>query len=306
MKNFYFILIFALVSMVLNPSMANAKLRILTTTTTLAGIAREVGGDRAAVESLTKGSQEPHSIEAKPSYMVKARDADVLILSGLDLEIGWLSNILQGARNPKIQKGHSGYLEASQFIDPLDVPQGKVDRAEGDIHPFGNPHFQLDPVRVQKVALGIAKRLAEIDPSGKSVYDQNAASFNTKISRDIDRWKKEVTASKVVTVVTYHRSFAYFFDRFGVTSVGELEDKPGIQPSPNHLLDIMKIIREKKVPCILQESFFPPKGAERIHDETGVKVINVATEVDALPGISTYEDLIQKLVDSISECGRKS
>ena len=176
---------------------AEEKLNILTSTMNLKSITESVAGDEVQLESITKGPQDPHFLSAKPSYMLKARKADLLIFMGMDLEIGWLPNIIKGARNPQIQKGQIGYLEASQFIKALSVPEGKVDRFFGDVHPFGNPHFLLDPLRAIQVSKGISQRLSLLDPKNKSYYIENQKQFEKNIKEKIKTWKKRIKDSGV-------------------------------------------------------------------------------------------------------------
>lgn len=286
-------------------SPASAEVRVLTTTSTLRSVADIVGGGRIKSDSIAKGSQDPHYVEAKPSYMVKARDADLLIASGLDLEIGWLPNVLQGARNPKIQKSAVGYLELGKSISPLDVPSGKVDRSQGDIHPYGNPHFQTDPVRMGEAALLIAKKLGEIDPVNAAFYKTNAEAWRANLAKKTQDWKERVQRSSVKRIMTHHRTLTYFLNRFGVESAGEIEDKPGIPPTANHLLSLIRLVKEQKVPCILVESFFETAPAERIRKDAPLKIIVVPSEVDAMEGVATYEDMVERLVGAVESCGKK-
>ena len=235
---------------------AQGKLHVLTSTKNLKSIAETIAKDHIHLESLIKGPQDPHFLSPKPSYMIKARKADLLILIGMDLEIGWLPGIIQGARNPQIQKGRPGYLNTSQFIKALSVPKGKVDRFFGDIHPFGNPHFLLDPIRAIQVSKGIKKKLSELDQGNKDYYIKNQAQFEDTIKKKMKIWKKRITNSGVKKIVTYHNSFEYFLNRFQLTLTGLIEEKPGIPPSSKHILKLIQQMKNSQISCLLMSSFY--------------------------------------------------
>ncbi|MCC7440926.1 MAG: zinc ABC transporter substrate-binding protein [Bdellovibrionales bacterium] len=290
------------------PSAASARLNVLTTTQTLRDLTERVGGERVKVESFTKGSQDPHFVEAKPSFMVRARDADLLVIQGLDLEIGWIGNIVRGSRNPSIQEGQPGYLEAGLAVERVEVPAGgRVDRSEGDIHPFGNPHFHLDPLRAVKAARAIAERLAKLDPAGAGAYSAGAARFAADVDARMKGWTERMKGSGVMEVVTYHRTLSYFLDRFGVKRAAELEPKPGVPPSAKHLLSVINLVRERRIPCLLTESFFEPGAAERVRKEApGAFAETVPTEVGAVKGVNDYFALIEAIVKGVESCGAKA
>lgn len=279
------------------------KVDVVTTTTTLKSIVQLIGGDRVSVISITKGSQDPHYVEAKPSYMVKLRNADLLVLVGLDLEIGWVDNIIRGSRNPRIAPGRQGYFNAGSVIQPIEVPDGRVDRSLGDIHSGGNPHYYLDPVRMIEVGKALSERLKKIDPDGKEVFDLNYQKYQEEIRKKLDHWKSRVLRSKVKEVITYHRTVNYFLDRFGIKFVDAIEFKPGVPPTAKHILHLIDVVNSKKIPCILVESFFELKAATRIQKDTQVKVFRVPTEVEALPGVDSFFGLIETLVQSVEKCG---
>src|SRR5262245_4586131 len=232
-----FLAILIAVVMATLPAGAQSKLNVVATTEDLAAIAREVGGDHVTVDSIAKGYQDPHFVEAKPSFILKLQKADILILVGRDLEIGWLPPLIQQSRNSKVQVGGSGYLDASLKCNILEVPQGQVTRAEGDVHPLGNPHYWLDPENGKIIAREIFDSFAQARPNDRSFFEQRLNDFNNRLSDAAKRWSVMMAPYKGMKVVTYHRSFPNFAERFGLDIVGYVEPKPGIPPTPQHTLD---------------------------------------------------------------------
>ncbi len=289
-----------LVILLLTGAPAEAKLRVVTTVSDLASLSRELGGDAVEVESLAKGTQDPHFIEPKPSYMVKLGRADLLIAMGLDLEVGWLPSLILGARNPKVKAGEKGYLELGASLDPLEVARGKVSRAEGDVHPAGNPHFHLDPIRMAKAASLIADRLAELDPAHAPDFAARARAFTERMKGKTEAWKKRIEKSGVKRVVTYHKTLTYFFDRFGIENSAYLEPKPGIPPTGAHLLEVVRVMKDGRVPLILVENFFDASVTKKITGEVpGARAESVAVYVDGAPGIARIDDLLEQIVLAI-------
>ena len=287
------------------PEALFAKLNVLTTTTTLKSIAESVGGEHIKATSITKGLQDPHFVEAKPSYMVKARRADLIIAVGLELEIGWLPNIIRGSHNPKIMEGALGYFEAGRFITPIEVRHGKVDRSEGDVHGLGNPHFTLDPVRVIEVAKAISKRLSKLDAGNEAYYQQNVKDFEKKINQKLLEWTERVKRTGIEKVITYHKTFNYFLHLFNLKLLGEIEPRPGIPPTAKHILSLVETIERERVSCILVGSFFETNAAERIKQSVPVHIESVPTEVNAAQGATDYEALIETIVSAIENCGKE-
>lgn len=279
---------------------AQAQLKVVASITDLAALAREVGGVEASVESIAKGTQDPHFIEAKPSYMVKLSQADLLITAGLDLEVGWIPSLIRGARNPRLANGEKGLLELGPSLDPLEVAKGKVSRAEGDVHPDGNPHFYLDPIRMGKAAGLIADRMALLDPEHAPAFRQRAAAFADRMKAKTDGWKKRIEKSGVKKAVTYHKTLSYFFDRFGLANPVFLEPKPGIPPSSGHLIEVVKQMKEQKIPLILVENFFDVSVTKKITGEVpGSRAVSVAVNVEGEPGLKSTDDLIEQIVKAI-------
>ncbi len=284
------------------PIAAFTKLNVLTTTTTLKSIAKSIGGQYVKVNSITKGPQDPHFVEAKPSYMVKARQADLIIAVGLDLEIGWLPNIIRGSRNPKIKDKNSGYFQASHFITPIQVQDGPVDRSKGDIHGLGNPHFTLDPIRAVKIANALSKRFSKLDPDNKIHYKKNAEIFEKKINEKLLNWQERIKKAGIKKVVTYHKTLSYFLHRFDLKLLGEIEPKPGIPPTVKYILSLMKTIKKEKISCVLVESFFETNTAERIKKNIPIEIKVIPTQVNATKQSTNYEALIESIVTSIENC----
>ena len=235
---------------------ADTKLNVVTTTEDLASLAREVGGDRIAVESIAKGYQDPHFVEAKPSFILKLQKADLLIVVGRDLEIGWLPPLIQQSRNAKVQAGAEGYLDASQGVRILEIPTGQITRAMGDVHPQGNPHYLLDPENARVVAKSICDTLSRFRPADRPYFEQRLAAFNARLTDAVKKWTAQMAPYKGTKVVTYHRSFPNFADRFGLDVIGYVEPRPGIPPSPGHTLDLIQEMKRQNVKLILVEPYF--------------------------------------------------
>jgi zinc/manganese transport system substrate-binding protein len=284
---------------------AQGKLNVMTTTEDLAAIAREVGGDKVNVESIAKGYQDPHFVEAKPSFILKLQKADLLIAVGRELEIGWLPPLMQQSRNNKIQPGGQGYLDASLNAIILEVPTGQITRAMGDVHPLGNPHYWMDPENGKRVAKEIADKLTELRPGDKVFFDQRLADFTTRLDAAEKRWLAMMAPYKGTKVVTYHRSFPNFAERFGLDIIGYVEPKPGIPPTPQHTLDLMNEMKRQNVKLVLVEPYFDLKTPNAIGRETGAKVLVMPPSVGGVKEVADYFKLfdydINLLIDAIKK-----
>jgi zinc/manganese transport system substrate-binding protein len=280
---------------------AFANLNVVTSTTDLAAITREVGGSEINVESISKGSQDPHFIEAKPSYMVKVSHADLLISVGLELEIGWIPPLVAGARNPKVSPGQKGFLEVGPEVQPLEVPHGKVTRAEGDVHPLGNPHVTMDPIRAGEIAGVIAERLGQLDSAHSAVFAANAKAFQARMKEKTAVWKSRIEKSGVRKAVSYHKTLTYFFDRFGIENPAILEPKPGIPPTSGHILEVIQTMKDQKIGLILVENFFDPSVTKKILSEMpSVRSVTVPVAVGGEAGIEKMDDLYETLVKAVT------
>lgn len=290
---------FVMILVMASPA-AWGKLNVLTTISDLKYITAEIGGGLITVDSIAKGTQDPHFIEAKPSFMTKANKADLLILIGLELEGGWLPNIIRGARNPKINEGSKGHLAVGPMVDPIEVMSGPVTRAMGDVHPEGNPHVTLDPHRAGLIGQIIAKRLGELDPPNAAAYAENAKKFEARLNDKTAKWKERLAKANVSRVVTYHKTLNYFLSRFEIQAAAILEPRPGIPPTSGHVMEVIRIIKENKIPLILVENFFDPAATKKVKDQVpSVRVEIVPVSVNGAPGINTLDDLYEKLVGFI-------
>jgi zinc/manganese transport system substrate-binding protein len=252
---------------------ADAKLNVVTTTEDLASLAREVGGDRITVEAIARGYQDPHFVEAKPSFILKLQKADLLIVVGRELEIGWLPPLVQQCRNAKIQVGAEGHLDASQGVRILEIPTGQITRAMGDVHPQGNPHYWLDPENGRAIAKSICDKLSQFRPADRAYFEQRLAAFNARLTDAVKKWTAQMAPYKGTKVVTYHRSFPNFADRFGLDIIGYVEPRPGIPPSPGHTFDLIQEMKRQNVKLILVEPYFDLKTPESVANAVGGRVL---------------------------------
>lgn len=280
------------------PASASAKVNVVSTLQDFASITESIGGDRVDVLALAKGYQDPHFVDAKPSFIVRLSRADLLIAAGLELEIGYLPPLIDQSRNPKIHPGSPGYLDASTGCEVLQRPTQQVTRAMGDVHPYGNPHYWTDPDNGRVIARSIAARLSEIDPSGKATYDRNLAAFESKLAEKSKEWDAKMAPYAGTKIVTFHDSWPNFAKRFKLTVAGHVEPKPGIPPSPSHTLEIINLIMAQKIPVILVEPYFDSKTPKSIAEKTGAVVVTFYPSVGGLPAIKTYFDLFDSDLDA--------
>jgi zinc/manganese transport system substrate-binding protein len=275
----------------LSPAGQGKKLNVVASTTDLAALAQEVGGDRITAESIARGYQDPHFVEAKPSFLLKLRQADLLISVGLQLEIGWLPPLINQCGNPRIQVGAPGYLDASQFAEILDIPQGPVTRAEGDVHPFGNPHYWLDPANGRRIARGIADKLAALLPGDAAYFQQRFQDFDKRLAAAEQKWDAQMKPYRGRKVVTYHRSFTSFARRFGLEVIGYVEPRPGIPPSPGHTIELIQLMKRENCRAVLVEPYFDLKTPQSIGRETGAQVVVYLPSVGGEKQVTTYFEL---------------
>ena len=287
------LLVFATIAMAnVFPTMVLAKkMNVITATTDLAALAQEVGGDKVNIESMAKGYQDPHFVEAKPSFLLKLRQADLLVVVGLQLEIGWLPPLITQCGNARIQVGASGYLDASQFAEILEIPQGSITRAMGDVHPLGNPHYWLDPDNGRRVAKGIAGKLGEMDPEDAAYFQQRDQDFERRLAEADKRWLASMAPYRGRKVVTYHNSAPNFAKHFGLNVVGFVEPRPGIPPTPSHTLDVINMIKRDHVKVIMVEPYFDRKTPDSIARESGGTVVEYLPSVCGVKEVTTYFQL---------------
>jgi len=270
------------------PAAEAKKLRVITTLTDLASLTQEVGGDKVDVEALAKGYQDPHFVEPKPSFLLKLRNADLLVSVGLDLEIGWLPPLITQSGNGKIQQGAAGYLDASQFAEILEIPQGKLTRAEGDVHPLGNPHYWLDPDNGRRIAKGIAAKLGEMDPEDTAYFQQRYQDFAKRLADADRKWQAEMAPYRGRMVVTYHRSWPNFAKHFGLDVQGYIEPRPGIPPTPSHTIELVNLMKRESIKLQLIEPYFDLKTPNSIASMTSGKVVVMLPSVGGKPEVTDY------------------
>jgi zinc/manganese transport system substrate-binding protein len=278
---------------------AHAKLKVVATLPDLASLAREVGGDKVEVSAMAKPTEDSHFVDARPSFVVQLRDADVLIDGGAELEIGWLPPLLQNARNPKIEVGKPGRVQASQGVRLMNIPTNAT-RAAGDVHSLGNPHFVVDPIIAKTVALHIAQAFSALDAPNATAYDANYKKFEATINAKLQEWGAAMLPFKGQNVVAYHDSWVYFAHRFGLNIDTFLEPKPGIPPSPSHLAEVIEKMKAQKIKAIIVEPFHDRKIAEKVASSTGAKVVDFAQYPGGIPNTDSYVKLIDRLVANLS------
>ncbi len=275
-----------------SPTIAQAKkLTVVTSTTDMAALTQEVGGEKVNVEAIAKGYQDPHFVEAKPSFLLRLRQADLLISVGLQLEIGWLPPLITQSGNPRIQVGAPGYLDASQFAEILEIPQGPVTRAEGDVHPLGNPHYWLDPDNGRRIGRGIATKLGDLDPEDAAYFQQRFQDFDKRLTLAEQKWDAEMKPYRGRKVVTYHRSFPNFAKHFGLDVIGYVEPRPGIPPTPSHTLELINLMKRENCKIVLVEPYFDLKTPQSIGRATGAQVIVYLPSVGGEKQVTNYFEL---------------
>ncbi|HEY7097145.1 MAG TPA: metal ABC transporter substrate-binding protein [Terriglobales bacterium] len=284
------------------PNIAFAKtLNIVTATTDMAALTQEVGGDKVSVESIAKGYQDPHFVEAKPSFLLKLRQADLLVTVGLQLEIGWLPPLVTQSGNPRIQVGAGGYLDASQFAEILDIPTGGVNRAMGDVHPLGNPHYWLDPDNGRRLAKGIAGKLGELDPGDAAYFQQRFQDFDKRLTAAEQKWDAMMKPYRGRKVVTYHNSLPNFAKHFGLNVIGYVEPRPGIPPTPSHTLDLIGLMKKENCKVIMVEPYFDLKTPNSIARETGAQVVKYLPSVGGEKEVTDYFKLFDYNIDLLTK-----
>jgi len=279
---------------------ASADLKVATSLTDLASVAQFVGGKHVTAQSLCRGYEDPHFVPAKPSLMKAIQHADVFVSTGLELDGGWLPLVLPGSRNPKIQPGTKGFVDASQGVDVLEKPSGTVSRAEGDIHPLGNPHYYLDPKALEVVADHLAEVFSNLDPANASDYRTNAKGFDERMEASLKKWQKEMEPYKGVAVVPYHKNFVYFIARFGLKEFGNVEPKPGIPPTPRHIAELAEAMKQSGVKVVVYQPYYKADASNEVAKRAGGTAVEVASEVGGMPGTNDVFAKFDVLVASLN------
>ena len=296
---------FALLAVFPLATQAASKINVMSSTEDLASIAREVGGDAITAEAIAKGYQDPHFVEPKPSFILKLQKADLLLTVGLDLEIGWLPPLITQSRNGKIQRGGSGYMDMSQVCKILEIPTGPVSRAQGDVHPLGNPHYWLDPDNGRRIAKALADKFSALQPDKAADFARRFADFDQRLATATKGWEAKMAPFKGRKIVTYHRSWPNFCDHFGLVVPDYVEPKPGIPPSPQHTLDLENTMKSQGIKVIVVEPYFDLKAPNKIASDVGGEVVVLMPSVGGNKETSTYFQLfdydINLLVNALSK-----
>ena len=301
MKIRAFVVALAAALVAASPSYAQSKLNVVTSTEDLGSIAREVGGDKVSVTALAKGYQDPHFVEPKPSFILAVSRANLYIAIGRELEIGWLPPLLNSSRNAKIQPGANGYLDASQNVRILEIPTTQITRAMGDVHPSGNPHYWLEPGNGRRIAQAIRDKLSELSPANKAYFAQRYDDFDMRLAAAEKRWDATMAPYKRTKLVTYHRSWPNFMERFGLEVMGYVEPKPGIPPSPSHTLELIADMKTQGAKLIVVEPYFDLKTPQAIANQVpGAKVVVLAPSVGGEKQVTDYIQLFDYDVNLLS------
>src|SRR5437773_1452205 len=266
---------------------AAKKLRVVVTIPDLKSLTEAVGGDLVEVDALTRGTQNFHEAEVRPSMMLKLRRADALVENGAELDL-WADVAVLGANNPNIVRGAAGRIEISRGIPLLEVPSTRVDRSMGDVHPLGNPHFSLDPGLAPVITENILQGLVRVAPQHRAAFEKNRQAFLARLDTEMVRWTKAMEPIKGAKIVVFHPDFIYFVTRFGLVQIGTVEDRPGIPPSPGHLVRLIEQMKQEKVKAVLVEPWNDKKLAERVAHEAGAKALVFASAVGAVKGADNY------------------
>ena len=279
---------------------AFADLKVATSLTDLASVAQLVGGKHVTAQSLCRGYEDPHFVPAKPSLMKAIQHADVFVSTGLELDGGWLPLVLPGSRNPKIQPGTRGFVDASEGVRVLEKPSGTVSRAEGDVHPLGNPHYYADPKALEVVADHLAQVFSNLDPANAADYSANAKAFNEKMEASLAKWEKQMEPYQGASIVTYHKNFVYFADRFGLKLFGTVEPKPGIPPSPHYVSELAESMKKAGVKVVLYQPYYNADASQQVAKRAGGVAVEVALEAGGLPGTDDVFSKFDVMVSSIA------
>ena len=279
---------------------AFAALNVFATVPEWGALARELGGDKVNVYVATSALQDPHHVEAKPSLIARARNADLVVATGAELEIGWVPLVLQQAGNPKIQPGQPGYFEAAPNVPMLEKP-ARLDRAEGDVHPLGNPHIQTDPRNIARVATALTARLAQVDPANAAYYRERGKDFSTRWSAAIVRWEREAAPLRGASVIVHHKDFTYLFNWLGIREVATLEPKPGIEPTTSHLADVLATLERTPAKMVIRAAYQSDRASQWIAERAKLKAVVLPFTVggdDAAKDLfGFFDDTVQRLLE---------
>ena len=286
------IVLIALIS--LFSTISFAEIKVVTTTTVIYDLVKEIGKEKVKVDYICRGDQDPHFLEILPSNMLKLRNANLVFKIGLGLEM-WLQQIIDGSRNDKLK-----LIDLSKDIEKKEVPTGKIDASQGDVHPYGNPHYWLDPENAKIMAKNICEALSDESPDNAEYFKKNLDDYISKLNSKNAEWKTKMSGLKGKSIITFHKSWVYFVDRFGIKVVGQVEPKPGIPPTPSHNAELVNEIKKSGVKVILMENYYSDNAPNQLAQSTGVKVIKVANSVYGQSGINSYIQMMDSIVNSLS------
>lgn len=275
-------------------------LNIVTTTSDLADLAKQIGKDKVKVVSLSKGTQDPHYVEPRPSMVIQVKNADILIRIGMDLD-SWVQSLIDASRNSDVMYGGIGYIDASAKINKLEIPKGKVDASMGDIHIYGNPHYWLDPENAKAILKQILDKLSELNPNQSEYFKKNYDEYLRNLDSTIMKCQEKIKQYRGTAVVTYHNTWPYFTKRFGLEIVDFVEPKPGIPPNPSHIISLVEKMKREKIKVIIIEPYYNLKIAESIAKDVGAKIIVLPTLTGGIKGVETYLDLFEYNIDKLIE-----
>jgi zinc/manganese transport system substrate-binding protein len=286
---------FFLIALFLISSISFAEIKIVTTTTVIYDLVKQIGKDKVKVDFLCRGDQDPHFLEVMPSYMLKLRNADLVFKIGLDLE-KWLPQLIDGSRNSKIK-----IIDLSRNINKLEVPATKPDASQGDIHPYGNPHYWLAPENAKIMINEIYEALAEQSPKDTEYFKKNLDEYISILDKNIKKWKNEIEKIKDKKIITFHSSWIYFTTEFGIKVAGHVEPKPGVPPSPSHNAEIIQLIKSTGIKTILMENYYSDSAPKQIAELTGAKVVKVPVGVYGMDEIDSYVKMIDYIISQIAQ-----
>ena len=287
----------AILTFCLLSSLVFSQVKVVTTTTVIYDLVKNVGGDKVEVDYLSRGDQDVHFLEVLPSYMMKLRKADIFFQIGLQLEM-WAPQLVDGSRNSSLK-----IVYLSDAITPKEVPTTKVDASQGDVHPQGNPHYWLDPYNAKAMAEVIYLELALLSPDNGSYFKKNLDNYLAKLDKKIAEWENKMSKLKQKEMIFFHSSWIYFTDRFGLKIAGYVEPKPGIPPTPSHNADIIRIIQQKKIKFIVTDVFYSDNAPNQIASAFGAKVLKVPTQVYGLENINSYIEMMDYIINQITANG---
>ena len=279
---------------------AGAAFHVFATVPEWGALAKEIGGDKVDVYTATNALQDPHHVEARPSLIARARNADLVVATGAELEIGWLPLVLQQTGNSKVQPGSPGYFEATSAVQLLDKPT-RLDRAEGDVHPFGDPHIQTDARNIARVAAALAQRLAQLDPANAAAYQAREKQFADKWTAAIARWEQQAAPLKGVAVVVQHKGFTYLIHWLGMREVAALEPKPGVEPTTGHLASVLETLQRDPAKMVLRAAYQSDRASQWIAERAKIKAVVLPFTVGGDDGakdlFGLFDDTIRRLLE---------